>query len=155
MRRKLTLRMRRGFTLIEILVGLTLFSVVILGLAGLQTVQSVLSSRNAVRIRAIAVMTARSEGWQAQTFTSFPTSGTTGSCMLDTTSALGALRFFRCDTVFTVSADQRQVSVNVIAPVNQKPGSTTTIPTDSNLVAQRFVRLTSRLLRTRSPSSPF
>ena len=79
MRRKLTLRMRRGFTLIEILVGLTLFSVVILGLAGLQTVQSVLSSRNAVRIRAIAVMTARSEGWQAQSFTSFPTSGTTGS----------------------------------------------------------------------------
>ncbi len=146
---------RGGFTLVEILVGMTLFSVVIVGLAGLQTVQSVQGRRVAVRLLARSVLTTRTEGWQATAFTSLPTSGTTGSCMLDTISARGTLRFFRCDTVSVVSTTQRQVSVNVLAPVNQRAGAVTSIPSDSNAVALNFVRLNARLVRVQAGGVSF
>lgn len=146
---------RAAFTLIEIMVGMILFTVVMLGLSGLQLVQSVQSARQSVRSRSTAVLASRTEGWQSVPFASLPSVGSTGSCAIDTTSAPGALRFFRCDTVIVVSTDQRTISVNVLAPVSQKPGAVTAIPADSNLVALQFVRLNSQLLRTRAPTSPF
>ena len=146
---------RAAFTLVEIMVGMVLFTVVMLGLTGLQLVESVQSTRQSVRLRATAVLASRSEGWQSIPFASLPTTGSTGSCAIDTTSAPGGLRFFRCDTVIAVSTDQRTISVNVLAPVSQKPGAVTAIPADSQLIALQFVRLNSRVLRTRAPTSPF
>lgn len=146
---------RGGFTLVEIMVSMVLFAAVMLGLTGLQIVESVQSARQSVRIRATAALASRTEGWQSIPFASLPNSGTTGTCGIDSTSAPGGLRFFRCDTVVVVSVDQRRISVNVLAPVTQKPGAVTRIPSDSNLIALQFVRLNSVLLRTRSPTSPF
>ena len=148
------MRNRGGFTLVEIMVGIVLFSVVMLGLAGLQLVQSLQSTRQSVRVRAGAMLSSRTEGWQSVPYASLPV-GTSGSCALDSTSAPGTLRFFKCDTVITSGANQKAISVNVYAPVNQRPGAVLAIPGDSNLAALQFVRLNTRVLRTVASTTPF
>ncbi len=146
---------RAGFSLVEIIVGMVLFSVVLLGLGGLQIIESRKVMRESVLVRATAMLTARTGGWQVADFGSLPALGITGSCMIDTTSAPGGFRFFRCDTVTVVNADERTISVNVLAPLSQKPGAVTRIPEDSTLVAAQFVRLNARLQRSRQPATPF
>lgn len=147
---------RDGFTLVEVIVGIMLMSTVLLFIAGLQIVQSRLTWRAVLAQRTNALLLQRVEAFEARPFATL-TPG--GSCTHDTTSASGTLRFIRCDTISTPagSTTQRDIVINVLAPVDQSPGGPTALPislTDS-LRRANWVVARARVQRFQPPPAPF
>ncbi len=147
---------RDGFTLVEVIVGIMLMSTVLLFIAGLQIVQSRLTWRAVLAQRTNAVLLQRVESYETRAFTSLNPGG---ACTHDSTSASGTLRFIRCDTVSTPagSSTQRDIVINVLAPVDQSPGGPRTLPvpfTDS-LRRTNWVIARARVQRFQPPPAPF
>lgn len=145
---------RRGFTLVEILVGITLLSTVLIFVAGLQTVQSRLTWRATLTQRANAVLLQRVELYEGLHWAQMPVGG---GCTYDTLSARGTLRFFRCDTIAAPPASfgtQKSIEINVLAPLDQRSTvSPEAVAADS--VRTRFVRARARVQRFLPPGAPF
>ncbi|MDX2184042.1 MAG: prepilin-type N-terminal cleavage/methylation domain-containing protein [Gemmatimonadaceae bacterium] len=147
---------RPGFTLVEVLVGLMLMSTVLLFIAGLQVVQSRLTWRAVLAQRANATLLQRIESYEARAFTTLVDGGT---CALDTVSAAGTLRFFRCDTVRTPagSSTQRDITINVLAPIDQRAGGVSALPSvmSDSVMRRLFVSVRARVSRFQPPPAPF
>ncbi len=148
---------RRGFTVVEVMVGVTVLATVLLFIAGLQIIQSRLTWRAVLQQRANAVLLQRVESYEGRSWNSLAAPGT-GTCLFDTTAAKNSLRFFRCDTVSapTGSTTERDIDIYVIAPINQLSGFIPTLPspaTDS-AIRRDFIRLRARVQRFQPSPDP-